>query len=252
MTGPRPLVRIAHAYGNRREALERALAADVDMIELDMWFRAGDIEVRHERRLSFLPLLYDRRLPTHSIGSYAIRVWRYFVRPDVHPLKLDDVLELVSGKKRLLLDVKGDYGPQDVERYVETLLRLLRKHEAEGWVTVCGQFYAPLNALRRAGAPVEIRYSIEHPVQWEAFLGKMRRHEQLRQVCMAYRFIDEEKARILEENGVDLYCWTVDDPREAKRLVAEGVDGIISNDLEMLADMRNWPRPNDNTPSRSP
>ena len=37
MPAPKRVVRIAHAYGNSRPALARALAADCDMIEVDMW-----------------------------------------------------------------------------------------------------------------------------------------------------------------------------------------------------------------------
>ncbi len=42
MAPPQP-VRIAHAYGNSRAALHRALDADVDMIEVDVWYRGGDV-----------------------------------------------------------------------------------------------------------------------------------------------------------------------------------------------------------------
>ena len=61
MAPPEP-VRIAHAYGNSRAALRRALAADIDMIEVDIWYRGGDVYARHARRLSPLPLLADKRV----------------------------------------------------------------------------------------------------------------------------------------------------------------------------------------------
>jgi len=57
-------------------------------------------------------------------------------------------------------------------------------------------------------------------------------------VCIEHRFLNEERTRFIEERGVNLYCWTVDDREEARRLVAAGADGIISNDLELLAELR--------------
>jgi glycerophosphoryl diester phosphodiesterase len=57
-------------------------------------------------------------------------------------------------------------------------------------------------------------------------------------VCIEHRFLNEERVRFIEEQGVDLFCWTVDDPKEARRLVAGGADGIISNNLELLANLR--------------
>jgi len=44
--------------------------------------------------------------------------------------------------------------------------------------------------------------------------------------------------RYIEEQGVDIFCWTVDDLSEARRLLAAGADGIISNDLELLDELR--------------
>ena len=57
-------------------------------------------------------------------------------------------------------------------------------------------------------------------------------------VCIEHRFLNEERVRYIEEQGVDIFCWTVDDLTEARRLVAAGADGIISNDLELLAELR--------------
>jgi len=229
----RRVVRIAHAYGNSRESLQRALSADVDMIEVDAWYRGGEIYIRHARRLNPFPILYDKVMRGHDPG-WAIRFGRYYVRPDFGTLELDEVLEATAGRKSLLLDLKGHYHSPDVDGYVETLVRKIRSHSAEGWVAVCGQTYAVLNRFRKVTTDIELRYSIEKQYQWESFLRKMARDLSVRRVCIAHGFIDAEKARVMEENGVDLYCWTVDSRERAAELVAQGVDGIISNDLGLL------------------
>lgn len=36
----------------------------------------------------------------------------------------------------------------------------------------------------------------------------------------------------MHENGVEVNCWTVDDPADAQRLAEWGVDYITSNILE--------------------
>jgi glycerophosphoryl diester phosphodiesterase len=232
---PAPL-RIAHAYGNNRAALRRALSVpEVDMIETDLWYRGGELYIHHEKRLPLVPLLYDRVMRGHPPGPYAARFGRYYVRPDIGTLRLRDLLGIVPEPVRLLLDVKGRYTRTALEGYVRRLLKTLRSAGAENRVTVCGQTYPVLNLLRRVAPEIEVRYSIEKEYQWQKFLRMMARDARVRNVCIAYGFIDAAKARAMEENAVDLYCWTVDDWHDAQRLVRQGVDGIISNDLRLLA-----------------
>lgn len=235
MKSSRPVVRIAHAYGNTRKALDMALAADIDMIELDVWYRAGELYVRHEHRVRFLPILYDVRLPSHMVGPLAIGAGRYFFRPDIHRLTLREVLKRVDGKKRLLVDAKGVYHVPRLERFSTSLVETIRGPGAETWVEVCGQTYAPLHRIRELAPEIPVRYSIEKPYQWERFLRLMDADPPSQAICIQHRVIDEEKARLLEDRGIDVYCWTVDDLEEAQRLVNKGVDGIISNDLALLA-----------------
>lgn len=237
-----PPLRIAHAYGNLREELGRALAAPIDMIEADIWFRAGHVWVRHERRLGPLPLLADRRMPGHAVGPYALTVWpSYYVRPDIDPLPLSELLETVGGKCGLLLDVKGSYDEAKDDAFAATVARQACERGGQEQVVVCGQNWSVLNRLRELAPQPEVRYSIEKPAQWEEFLRMVAVDDGVRQVCIERRFMTEEKARFLEENGVDAYIWTVDDPAEAERLVATGVGGIISNNLPLLASLGGSP-----------
>jgi len=62
--------------------------------------------------------------------------------------------------------------------------------------------------------------------------------ERVHRVCIEHRFLNEERALFLDQRGVEVFCWTVDDRDEAQRLVDAGVDGVISNDLDLLAGLR--------------
>jgi len=234
MASPEP-VRIAHAYGNSRAALRRALDADVDMIEVDIWYRGGDVYAHHARRLSPLPLLADKKMPEHPLPPLAFPVWPgYRVWPQINPLKLGELLAIVGGSKRLLLDVKGRYKGGRSAGFAEVIARRLHDHRASSWAIVCGQTYPVLNALRHVDDEIEVRYSLEKPYQWESFVRKMNKHQRVRQVCISRHFIDDERARVLEENGVNVYVWTVDDPEAARHWIEQGADGIISNNLTLL------------------
>jgi glycerophosphoryl diester phosphodiesterase len=239
LTGGLKPTLIAHAYGNTRDRLEAALAAPVDAIELDVWYRGGQIWVRHEPRLDPLPLLVDKRMPGHKRPPLSFPLGkRLYVRLDFNRLKLDDVLQTVAGSKGLLIDLKGSYHAQQNLEFAQALVGKIREHRAEPWVAVCGQFWPVLEDVRREAPDIEVRYSVERVFQWEKFMRMVGEDERVRKVCIEHRFLNEERVRFIEEQGVDIFCWTVDDRAEAHRLVKAGADGIISNDLALLSDLR--------------
>jgi glycerophosphoryl diester phosphodiesterase len=228
-------VRIAHAYGNSRASLRRALVAPIDVIEADVWYRGGEIDVRHEPRLGPLPLLFDRRMQGHPLPPKSLRLWHdYYVRLDINSLKLDELLEIVGGRRRLLLDVKGDYRPSQSAAFASVLVGKISEHGAADWVSVCGQFWPVLHRVRELTPDIEVSYSIENPVQWERFVAMLGRGDTARNICIEHRFLSDGKARFLQEHEVEAYCWTVDDSAAASRLIRMGVGGIISNDLALL------------------
>ena len=234
----KPLL-IAHAYGNTRARLQAAIAAPIDAIELDLWYRGGQLWVRHEKRLDPLPLLVDKRMRGHSLPPLSLPLGkRLYVRLDVNRLKLAEVLQKVSGSKRLLVDLKGSYQAQHNLEFAQRLVRAIREQTAEGWTTVCGQFWPVLEDVRKEAPDIDVRYSIERAFQWEKFMRLVGEDERVRKVCIEHRFLNEERVRYIEEQGVDIFCWTVDDLTEARRLVGAGADGIISNDLKLLAALR--------------
>lgn len=227
--------RVAHAYGNSKQSVSRALDADIDMIEVDVWFEGGDFRIGHERRVGPLPLLHDSAIAGHAPGPFAIRLGGHFVRPDIRPFRLTDLLRIVAGRKHLLLDVKGQHDRQGAQRFARHLVRRIDELNASAWVTVCGQTYSVLDALREQITPFPIRYSMQRPEQWDSFVDRMREDNSVRAVCIQHRLLNEQRLGSANDAGVNLFCWTVDDPAVATRLIDSGVHGIISNDLALLA-----------------
>lgn len=228
-------VRIAHAYGNRRYGIEAAAAAGVDFIEADIWYRTGDIWVRHERRMPFLPLLFDRRPHgVNNVGPWALPVFpKYYARLDIDPLTLTELLERTRGRCELLLDVKGDPAGEDARAYAQTLARSLAETQCEESVIVCGQTDV-LDTVRQVAPHLDVRFSIEKQWQWEKLPRRLDARPGLRGVCMNRKFLSDAVARSLDQAGLKVFCWTVDDPAEARRLLQLGADGIISNSLPLL------------------
>jgi glycerophosphoryl diester phosphodiesterase len=232
---PSRTVRIAHAYGNRRDRLALALAADIDMIEADVWYHAGNVHVRHEHRLGRLPILIDRRSRSMPVtGPWALPLpRRYFIRPDLRPLRLGELLDIVGGRKRLLIDVKGSRS-REHEEFAESIVSTIRSQGAGAWTELCG-YWPVLDAVRRITPAQPVRYTVETPARLTAYLERPADGRASSGVCAYHRLLDRETMHILEAHSVDVFAWTVDDPATADDLVGRGVSGITSNDLGLLA-----------------
>ncbi len=55
-------------------------------------------------------------------------------------------------------------------------------------------------------------------------------------IGIRYDSVDAEVARAVREAGVVLRAWTVDDPEEMRRLLALGVDAIVTNAPDVALD----------------
>ena len=232
---PRPLVRIAHAYGNRRHRLERALAAGVDLIETDLRFADGVVWVRHEHRLWRLPLLYNRRLRgIHREGPLALAVGPHYFRLDLRPIRLPEVIEAVSGRGGLMLDLKaGRYAPAEAARFVEMVLGTLDTMRFAGHLDFCGGW--SLLDLVRARAPAQtIHYSVDGERDWDAFRARADGADAIRAITIQRRLLTDERGAFLRDAGVDFYCWDVEDAADAEHAIAQGAAGIIADDLALL------------------
>ena len=46
--------------------------------------------------------------------------------------------------------------------------------------------------------------------------------------------VDERFVRAAHRHGIQVHVWTIDDPREMRWLLAQGVDGIMTDRPEVL------------------
>lgn len=231
-------VRIAHAYGNTRHAIDLATGAEVDMLEADLWYRRGRIFIHHARYLAPFPLLADRRMRGHPRPPWSLPLPRnYYVRPDIGILTLEDLLARTAARRRLLLDVKGKDDPDYAQRFSRYLASSIRSADAISWVEVCGQTWPVLMELRRQAPEISVRFSIERPDQWQAFTAMSEREAGAPNVCIQHRFLTDDRLRFLKDHGAGIFAWTVDRQPDAEALLERGVDGIISNNLDLLASL---------------
>jgi glycerophosphoryl diester phosphodiesterase len=240
MSPERPL-RIAHAYGNSRARIRRALDAGVDLIETDLRWDRGTVWVRHEHRLGWLPILYNRGLRgIHTKMPFGLTIGRYWLRADVRRLRLEDVVAESGGAAGLLLDFKaGRYRKQEALRFVDAVFRILEDAAIGTRVAACGHW--PLLELAAERRPnLERYYSIDSEGDWERFQRRSRAGRHAPGASMKRDLVTPERAAALRGWGTRFVAWDIDTAEEAEAALAAGARGVIADNLEMLTELE-WP-----------
>ncbi len=200
---------IAHRAGNDLDRLERARAAAVDLVEADIHLFRGRLEVRHLKTVGPVPLLWDR--------------WE--VKSPWSPrLYLGSLLDAAHGT-RVLLDLKGRN-----RRLPAMIVDAVRAHGV-GQVSVCARWWPYLDALVDV-AGVDVIYSAGTVRQVERLRRRLHgRH--VHGVSVHANTLDAQTAEALRAMADLVATWPVNDPDTADRLLALGVNGLITDDLDL-------------------
>jgi glycerophosphoryl diester phosphodiesterase len=207
----RPLA-IAHRAANDLARLKEAVASGADVVEADLWHYHGRTEVRHLKTMGPVPLLWDR---------WEL-VWGRRPR-----LILDDLLRALPPAVTVMLDLKG----RD-RRLPDTVLagikRLLPEHE----VMVCSRNWALLESFRDAPG-VRVVHSVGSAAQLRSFLLRPFRPEE-EAISIHQRLLTPALVARLRERAGLVMSWPVNSLRDARRLAAWGVNGIITDELRVV------------------
>lgn len=215
---------------NTIAAVLAARADGADGVEVDVRLSADDVPVcMHDRDLW--------RLAGHGVEvrslSYAALL-RYPLPGGESIARLDEVVEEVYGRDRLLLDLKGDGVPPAA--LAVAVVRILRRVGAgEGGldqgVMVSSFSTEVLDAVRRVGP--ELRRALITGAEVPAITALSRAlavpgtdvHPHVQSVLADHAVVDRAA-----EAGVAIRCWTVNRPVDARLLDMAGVAAVITDD----------------------
>ena len=215
-----PALAIAHRAGNSLDTLRAANALGVDVIECDVHQHRGRLEVRHLKTAGPLPFLWDR--------------WE--LAPASTPrLGLAELLAADQRGTTFMLDIKGRRASAAIA--VAEVLREQVLEDRGHRVLVCGRWWpsvetvaelpfvrAVLSArnrgelarLRRrlvAGPPVH-GVSVHRTLLTAAVVAELHRHVEV------------------------VMTWPVNDVTTLGAVLDVGATGIISDDLDVLAELQ--------------
>lgn len=211
------MLAVAHRSGNTVAGLRAALDAGVDLVEADVHAYRGRLEMRHLRSSGGLPFLWDKDL---------------LVRRRNHPtVELREVIEALGGDHRLMIDLKGLH-----PRLASSVAELLRSAVPDRALTVCTKSWGMLDAF---DVPVRLVASAASA----GGLARLRRrlasvsHRPVHGVSVRRSLLTPSLTRELHDATGMVLAWPVDTAEALQQARALGVDGVISKDLGLLAEV---------------
>ncbi len=200
---------IAHRAANSPQALAQ-IGAGADVVEADVHFLRGRLEVRHAKTLWPLPILWER--------------WYLLDRHTPRPV-LGDLLPLIPPGVDLMLDLKG---PDP--RLARAVIEATRGFVAERGLIVSGRVWRTVDRLRGTTG-VRTLHSVGNRGELRRIL---RRREALEGISIHRRLLDQAVVGVLRERAPWVWSWPVDDLATAATLAGWGVTGFISDFPERL------------------
>lgn len=152
--------------------------------------------------------------------------------------KLSDVLSDFGGKRAIIIEVKCKEGFCKPKRLAKALVALLGEKGMEDNVLIASFNSLLLYEVRKLN-PSIMRGQIYSDFKrddlesYKRFLSKnllLNRFSKPDALMVKHVLVDEGYVERMHGRGYKIFPWTVDDPDEMKRLIALGVDGIITND----------------------
>lgn len=158
---------------------------------------------------------------------------------------LEEVIATIPPKQRLFVEIKCG------QEILPLLKQTIDESGKKDRIVIIGFDLDTVTAAKKSmGLPtywLKGTDKVKNTEQWiphDPALAQTAKDRGLDGLDVHYAGVTEEFVRGAHACGQKLYVWTVDDPVEAARLVALGVDGITTNRPDWLRDqLRNRSRP---------
>jgi len=213
----------AHEPQNTIRSFERAIAMGVEMVETDV----------RQSRDGFLVLAHDEAIQGEGremvVAEQDLAALRSLDLGHGERIPtLEEALALVRGRCGLMADLKGEGFEAELVAAIQSS-GLPREQ-----VVVPGGTDRSRALLRHLDPGIPISLSLGR--EWDdritpAFIAAIDTDA----VTWQHPLITPERAARLHERGLFVYTWTVDDLDTMRRVIAAGVDGVITNRPELFA-----------------
>lgn len=208
---------VAHRAGNDLAALAHATAAGADVLEADVHRYRGRLELRHSKALRPLPYLWDAGEP--------------LVSTRVPRLLLPALLTALAPDVTLMLDLKG---PGRVGRHVA---QAVHAQPPARPVLVCSRWWPGVDAT--AGLPwARPVLTARNRAELHRLLRRVRSTRVPYGVSLHRSLLAPAVVAELRERVALVLTWGVQDAQALEDVLARGVNGVISDSTQVLAQVK--------------
>jgi glycerophosphoryl diester phosphodiesterase len=234
---------------NTIPAFEYAIAAGVDVLELDMAVtKDGIIVVSHDPILH--PPVCSGPTPEaaiHTLTLAEVRQWdcgkiqnpgfpKQQTIPGTRMPTLEDVFNLApKGKFKFNIETKifadhPELAPPPDE-FVRKVLALVRKHHLESRIILQSFDFRTLHEMKKIAPEIKLAALYTGPAKSFVEITKEAGADM---ISPEFHLVTPEQVKASHAAGFPVVPWTADTPEDWDRLVAAGVDAIISDDPAQL------------------
>jgi glycerophosphoryl diester phosphodiesterase len=240
MPRTRPL-NIAHrgasaaAPQNTLAAFRKAMELGAEGVELDVHLSAdGHVVVIHDfavdKTTDGTGRVADKTLAELKALDAGSKFSQQFAGERIPTLS--EVFETLAGKLLVNVEFKSRGGGSGT--LAAAVLEVVRKHGMEKCVLFSSFDPSALRAIKRLAPelPAGLLYAPDLPIYLRrAWLAPLFPHEARHP---HFSMVTDSTMKWYRAHNLRVNVWTVDDPAEMKRLIALGVDGIITNKPDVL------------------
>lgn len=236
----------AIAPENTEIAIEKALDLGVDMIEIDVRRTIDNkLVVFHDAALSRTTNARGmvRHKTWEELKGLEHGSWFDMKLADQRILRLEEVIEMVKGRSRLMIEVKVDK-KDSFSHCVPKLIKTIKRTKSDDDLCISSFRTEILERIHQEAPRLELHKLLVFKIPLSPYYfdekitrGEIFKESYLKAINIDYRYVTTPLIQYLRKQNKEVYSWTANKRRPMRRLIRMGVDGIITNYPSLLKNL---------------
>lgn len=154
---------------------------------------------------------------------------------------LEAIIKLIDGKCELIIEIKkgGNYYP-NIEK---NIVNIITKYDAEVWVIIHSFDSEILERVHQLNPNIALHKLLVGKLKFVPFIISNQfeslnidSQPYIKAYSLNYAFANRDIIKLLKSKGKEINVWNVNDAHSANELISLGVDGIITDNPNLLKD----------------